>query len=435
LQKTRLAPAVLPQSAQLAWALNVGLSLFCALIMFFNRFALHLPYPYNFPFIPFQHWQDFRCFEPRFQHFHQLDVFSDAPQLGPRFAYPAPAAVLYKAFYLFGHYGLAVFFLFNSALIVYLAVLLGRRMVSLGISTRVTALFLASTILCSYPLWFDYLIGNIEVCIFLLVAFGILAFLRERFYLCAILIGIAVSLKLFPMVYFALFISRKKYRACALGILTAIVTNIVSLWLVCPSLSVASAGIQKGLDGIRNIFMLRFMPEETAFDHSIFGLIKALGRHHYNGIMPSGLLTAYMACVALGGLALYFLVIRRLPLLNQIVALSVASILLPPLSHDYTLIHLYPAYGLLVLFAIKARNNNLHVRGLLPAFVCLGILFSAQSQIIIHNLGRSGQIKTLVLIALLIISLRNRWPTPEEHADRLWAPADSNVSSDRYVFS
>lgn len=66
-----------------------------------------------------------------------------------------------------------------------------------------------------------------EVCIFLLVAFGFLAFLRDRLYLAAILLGCAAAMKIFPFVYFALLFTRKAYRQIAVGIVAAVGLNLL----------------------------------------------------------------------------------------------------------------------------------------------------------------------------------------------------------------
>ena len=54
----------------------------------------NFPYPYNFAFIPFQRWIDFIQFRPAFEHFHQLDFFTNLPRFGHFFPYPAPVSIL-----------------------------------------------------------------------------------------------------------------------------------------------------------------------------------------------------------------------------------------------------------------------------------------------------------------------------------------------------
>ena len=74
--------------------------------------------------------------------------------------------------------------------------------------------------------------------------------------------------------------------------------------------------------------------------------------------------------------ASHFLRIRHLPVINQVLCLCIAFILLPPVSYDYTLLHLYVPWGLLVMFAQEQQILRREVPGLTAAFVCLGILMA-----------------------------------------------------------
>jgi hypothetical protein len=416
-------PISLPQPLRLFWSLTLGLSLLCVAVMTGEKYLLHRAYPYTFPFIKFQRWPDFFCFNFRFRHFHSAGFFSTSPRLGTTFMYPAPAALLYEGFYSIHRHSLFFFFALTGALVLCLTFILGKVILSRGLRSSTTAFFLGSLLLLSYPLWFEYTLANMEICIFLIVAFGLLAYLRGHLLLAAVLIGIAGSMKIFPLVYLALFLSRKKYREFALGILVAIVVNLAALWAVCPSLAQSYRGIQNGLAAFRLTYMLPFLPMETSFDHSLFGLLKWLA-HAILGwqVMPAALLSAYLLLVSILGLALYFLRIRLLPLLNQILCLCIASILLPPTSHDYTLLHLYVPWGLMVLYALDRVRSGHSVRDLRAPFLCFAILFSAQSEFI-YKSGYSAQLKAITLIILFVIALKNPWesqltPTPVAAASK-----------------
>lgn len=378
-----------------------------------DKYLLHGHYPYTSPFNPFRHWVDFIAFHPRFQHFHHLDFFSTAPSFNLTFMYPAPAALLYEAFYITHWHSTALFLGVTGGLVLYLTALLGRCMAAHGLRTSTVWWFLGSALLFSYPFWFEYVLGNTEVCIFLIVAAGILAFLRERLYLFAAFIGIAASMKIYPAIYLALLLSRKRYREFGFGVLVAAVMNVVSLWLVCPSLPIAYRGVERGLNTFRQIYVLRYRPMETGFDHSIFGFMKAVLHHWVGWMMPQQLLTGYLIAACMGGLVLYFLRIRYLPLLNQILCLCIASILLPPTSHDYTLIHLYIPWALLVLYALDLARAGRSVEGLRGVFVCFAILMSAESELI-YKAGYSGQLKAVTLVVLMVIALRRPWAPVED---------------------
>lgn len=438
----------LPQPVRLFWALNIFLSALCLVIMRGGKYLFHWRYPYTFPFINFLYWIDLLCFRPRFNFLHSAAFFSSSPLLGTRFMYPAPVALLYEAFYLAGPATVALFLSVTLGLLLLLAVLLGRAMIRRGVSPALASVFLGSVALFSYPLWFEYLLGNMEICVFLIVAFAVLAFLRGYLYLAAALIGVAVSMKIFPLVYLGLFVSERKYRQAAFAVLIAVLLNLVSLWIVCPSLSVAYRGISHNLDVFRQDYMLRFRPIETGFDHSLFAIFKRAMFHLHHPaahgyfvtstVAPVDL-TIYLALAAAGGIALYLLRIRRLPLLNQILCLVIASILLPPTSHDYTLLNLYVPWGLLVLYALsRARKPNLdrgsdrsldHTadRPLLIAFICFGILFSAQSELIQADKGLSGQLKALTLIVLLFTALRYPFPPLAEEQENAGSRLDQDL--------
>ena len=396
----------LPKPLRIFWLVNIALTGLCVAIMHRER-QLHRQEPYTSPFIPFHHFIDLVCFISRFQHVHRLDFFSEATSFGQRFMYPAPVALLYESFYASGWHLVRLFFLGTMIPVLALGVILGREMVRRGIGPGTTLLFLSSAAFFSYPFWFEYLLGNMEICIFLIVAFGIVAFLRQHFVLAATLIGVAASMKIFPFVYFALFLSRRKYKELALGVFAAAVTTLASLWLVCPSLPIAYRGVRSGLAAFQRLYILQFLPVETGFDHSIFGFIKLIFFHFYRATtIPSHLLTGYLAFASVTGLALYFFRIRFLPLLNQVLCLSIASILLPPTSHDYTLLHLYVPWGLMVLFAIDQARANRSMDRLMSVFICFAILMSAESELIYEMKGHSGQLKAIVLVVLLYIGLK-----------------------------
>jgi hypothetical protein len=109
---------------------------------------------------------------------------------------------------------------------------------------------------------------------------------------------------------------------------------------------------------------------------------------------------------ALGMLLVFFLWIRKLPIINQVICLCVATLILPPTSFDYTLLSLYLPWAMLVLFAVHRDNRDRDVPGLVSAFVCFAILFVPETEIIFHRRPIAGQLKALTLVALFSIALR-----------------------------
>jgi hypothetical protein len=407
----------LPRPLKIFWKINVVLVLVCAAIIALNHYVWHLGQgvhwqPYTSPFLPWGHFVDFWAFHDRFDHYHTLEFYSTTG--GSVFSYPAPLSLVYELFFLSPHAEHSIFTLVTTLPLIGLCILLARAMVAKGISKATASLFVASALLFSYPFWFEYLLGNIEICVFLITAVGILAWLRGNLYLAAALIGAAGSMKIFPFVYLGLFLSRKQYRQFAFGFLTAAVLYPVSIWLACPSFAVALPQIKASSNAIGGL-LLQWDWVLINFDHSLFGVYKQLAHLlGYRNLRSAHQLSVYTALVAISGIALYFLRIRRLPLMNQLLSLCVASILLPPMSNDYTLLYLYLPWGLLGLSAIQEARTGRTRAGLLAAFVCFGLLFSPESEIIIRHATVAGQFKALTLLVLLYISLKYPLALPSE---------------------
>src|ERR1035437_10130218 len=325
----------MPRPLKVFWWINASLALLSAVVVVVNRYILHWGEPYNSPFLPFHHFCDFWAFHDRFDHCHTLDFYSTTG--GSVFSYPAPLSLVYAFFFLAHHNQHSIFTIVTTLPVIGLGILLARAMVARGLPKITASLFVASSLVLSYPFWFEYLLGNIEICVFLITAVGILAWYRGNLYLAAALIGVAGSMKIFPFVYLGLFLSRKQYRQFAFGFLTASVLYPVSIWLACPSFSVALPQIKASSSAIGGL-LLQWDWVLANVDHSLFGMYKQFAHlFGYSNIRSAHQLSVYTAIVAIAGIALYFLRIRRLPLLNQLLSLCIASILLPPMSHDYTL--------------------------------------------------------------------------------------------------
>jgi hypothetical protein len=120
----------------------------------------------------------------------------------------------------------------------------------------------------------------------------------------------------------------------------------------------------------------------------------------------SHLLTIYSIIAALCMFLVFFLWVRKLPVINQVICLCVATLILPPTSFDYTLLSLYLPWAMLVLLAVHRGNRNQDVPGLVLAMVCFAILFVPETEIILHRRSIAGQLKALTLVALFFIALR-----------------------------
>ncbi len=387
---------------------------------------------YTWPTLWWNDWRDFTCWMPRFRHMHTMDFFSTDPDLDQLFMYPAPGALLFKAFYSIP-FPLASFLLLTTLVMLAIVVLFYGAVRRAGLAAKPAVLFVVLAFAFSYPLWFEFDLANMEIWMMFFVLGGSWAFLTDRPYVAATFFAIATGCKIFPFIFFSLFLTQRRYRPIVYGAGLLIVLELAGLWAIYPDFHVAAKGVAAGLDSYRVTY---FLPDhfETGFDHSLFGVIKVvadlcLGTFGSHSEFPppsafvlkaAGLYLPVIACV---GIMLYFVYIRKLPVSNQILAFTVIAILFPPVSHDYTLLHLYTPWAMLVLLAIRHRQA---LPGLGAAMVCMSICMAPETEFILRNQSIGGQIKCVALVVLLVISLRYRFP--DVSAVHFGSPATQRIA-------
>ncbi len=392
--------------------------LVCLAIEYACRHLSKLPeFPYGTYIMPHStDYGDMLYSYPRFAYFHS-DRFFD-PGIGGHFLYPAEAASFYKLIYLVGGaHSLRAFLAVTIVLVLTAAILFYRAIRRRGIKVVPAAAFVLVAVTCSYPLYFDLNRGNVEVLVWLTAGAGLWAFCTERSWMAAALFALAGGLKLYPLIYLGLFFSRRQTRQFLFGIAIFLLANVVSLWAITPHMEVAWKGIQSGLTEFATRYTLHRRYGEIGFDHSLVGVAKRMYTYMPPPLVFARQVRIYLLLGALGGVMLFVGRIRKLPLINQVLCLTVACILLPPTSYDYTLLHLYLPWAMLVLLVLSSwPNERVRIGGLTQIFVCLTILLSSQSEFIYHGERFGGQIKAAVLLSLLAFALWYRLPSEFDSA-------------------
>lgn len=368
---------------------------------------LHYPEVYYNPFFVGLRFYDFDSFQERFHFLHSAGFF-DLTQLWP-FAYPAPCALVYQFFFQFGiPTSLNLYLAFCSAIFLGVFVCFGIALVHRGLPPGRVAFFVGSGYLLAFPFWFLFQRANLEILVFVSLAVGLWAFLKNRGYTAAACFALAASFKIVPVLYFALFLNRRQYRQLAVALLWTGFITVASLWYVGPTIAQASHGISSGVVLFTHEMLHAPKPDSTGFDHSLFGI----ARRFLNAptLLPT-LYRLYTPSVALVGTGLYLWRIRRMPLLNQLLCLCLAGVWLTPVSFEYTLVHLYLGVGLLLLNEIDTDSDSGSVRDQhRPAryiFILLALLVSPTSEFILHGARFGGQVQSLLLFTLFIVVLLN----------------------------
>jgi hypothetical protein len=380
------------------------------------RYVLRWQYPYNYPAVPpTAIFGDFRFWIAKFLAFHSRNFYA-----GSSLMYPAPVSVVYKLFLLEPHSHVFATMRFICVILVASWLLLAgfrRGLIRRGLEPRAASAFVAAVYLLSFPFWFEIHQANMEFVVWLLVSGAIWAFWTSRPSVAMVCIGLAGAMKIFPFVFLGIFLLRRQYRYIAGALVIAGAATILSLWLVCPDIAYSYRETAAGLDTFRLQHVLQLLQIEGGFDHSLFALIKRMMSSIPPPAQMSRIANTYLLCAAAAGCVLFFTRIRKLPFVNQVLCLSIASILLPPTSYDYTLLHLYAPFALLSFVVVERAARSMPDPSPMPfllAFSLFAFLFSAQSEFIIHGARFAGQLKALCLLLLWLVALRYPFVHAEE---------------------
>jgi hypothetical protein len=275
-----------------------------------------------------------------------------------------------------------------------------------GLSRRNSWALLICTVFLSWPVFFSVRQGNIESLLWIVVAFAVWASYRGMWWTSAILIGAVASFKLYPLIFFALFITPKKFAQVLAGMLTFVFITLGSLAYIGPNIPVAYGHIAAG---IKSFADYAFAPANVdrgylAYEHSLLSLFRIVttGHPEYMVQMASSYLPIAAALMAV----LFLGKVRTQPRLNQILVIVIAVVLLPPKSYDYTLQMLYIPWACLALLSVSAQVQGRRVAGLKAAMILLALLCSPEFFIKYRGVYSFGQFKAVCLILLLCIALR-----------------------------
>jgi hypothetical protein len=119
---------------------------------------------------------------------------------------------------------------------------------------------------------------------------------------------------------------------------------------------------------------------ELAANHSAMGLVKVAAM--VAGVPLERLTLPYYVCGAAVFAWAFFARLWRMPVANQLLAVSAFMVMLPPISYFYTLVHLYAAWAVPVFVAVRAETAGpdgarLRVPGLGAVMALLVPLFGS----------------------------------------------------------
>lgn len=366
---------------------------------------LNLGLPYSFPglFGPRSFLADFFVFRERFYLFGTQAFFHRIED----FMYPPAMVLPIEAFYATSHpfWGFFILLLGSGVFFTFCFFQVLRQR---GLAAPTAALVALSVAITSYPYLHLLQRGNTEVFIWIAVTLGLWSFYRGHYAWAAVCFGLATAFKLYPFIFFSLFLPRYRYREIVLGAFITVAVTLIALRALSPDVAYAFRWDLNQLQAFGKYYAASTW--DLGYDHSFFGLIKFVTLPWQPDLTP--LIRPYTWLVAVTCLALYFGRIWKLPLANQILILSVLSISIPPVSYDYTLLSLYAPLAILCVLALYLPDDQQRI--LIPYFLLFAVILTPQSYIVFHGARFGAQLRALCLLALLILALRK--PLPAEPA-------------------
>ena len=411
--KARELPPILRQY----WMASVGLTLVALFVSRLRHTRLFMPSAHRFA--------DLYVYQVIFQRYGKESFYQIVGTEG-RWTYPDTMALFYRFYYSVPH-PLFVFLSTVAVIVGLAAFFFIRELRKRGLSTWTSTAFVVTTLAVSYPLYFLVECANMELFLILFVGLGVICYLREKFWWAAAFLGFAAALKLFPVIYLGLFFSRRLYRQLLFGGGVGLGYYLLSHWIVGPTLMIALRGTNSGLGiyAMYYVFGIRWM--ELGFDHSLFTLVK-------HGYLVTEILFApikvrltqlympYLVMAGGGAAALFFFKIRKMPPLNQVLALTLLALMLPPVSWDYRLVHLYVPWAFLVLYVLDHEGHvNQAVTSMLSLFTLLFapltyLFYLISKDGVIVNVSYGAQLKVVIMLITLYLAVR--YPLGEEESSQ-----------------
>lgn len=347
-------------------------------------------------------YEDLMEFPPVFRLVHTAAFFDGVGD--SRVAYPPVGAAIYALIYATGH----AIGLYVTTMAAWLAAGVWgvrRELRKQGIGAWESTLFPLTVVLFSFPIAGLLVRGNIELFLWILAATGVWLFLRGREDAAALLWGLVAAAKLYPILFLALLLPRRKWRAFALGVATFLGATAAALKWLGPTMGVALHGSLRNVFGYQGKRVEQFSLHELMANHSMFGWAKfaAMVAH-----VPLAKMTLpYYACGALVfGLA-FFGRLWKMPVANQVLAVTAFMLMLPPVSYFYTLVHLYAPLAVLVFVAVRAARAGVEIEGLrLTLFLFLPLLASFMLFTFPRVMLYGGLVQALLLAALFGCAVR-----------------------------
>lgn len=208
--------------------------------------------------------------------------------------------------------------------------------------TKVQVAFIL--IVLSYPVLFALDRTNVEILLFALIAgFLYCLYVRESPWLAVLLLAAAIAFKLYPATLLLLLLAERRFKSLIWTIVLAVGLTVIGTVVVAAVGHYSLAEFWAMNTGGKGVYQQSMVIGGGGLQHghSLWGLLRLLAMVRERGIADwQTTLYAVTAALVFIGLALH-VVFREQERWKRVLLSIVPMLLLPFVSADYTLIHLY----------------------------------------------------------------------------------------------
>ncbi len=342
------------------------------------------------------HFSDLMEYVPTYRLLHTAAFFHN-PVTNP-VAYPPFGAIFYQLLYATGHPVRA----YVACAVLWLLALSAagtQWLTREGLAPRTALLFPLTTLMMIFPFFGMVCYGNIELFLWMFTATGMWAWTRRHPHTAAALWGCAAAMKLYPILFLLLPLTARRFRAVLVGTATFVTVSAISLWYLGPSMAVAWRGSLHNVFGYQDKRVGEWTLHELATNHSAYNWVK-LALRMADLPFQAGTRVYLVGSAALF-LLLFFGRVRRLPVANQLLAITAFMLLFPPISYFHTLVHLLAPLALLFAVALRAERTGMQAPGVGGSVALMVPLFGSFMLLTEPRLFLFGGLLQALLLLLL----------------------------------
>ena len=196
----------------------------------------------------------------------------------------------------------------------------------------------------SYPVMFALDRTNLEIVLFVFVAgFFYFLYVRESPWLAALCLAAAIAFKLYPATLLLLLLAERRFKPFVLSVVFAVGLTVIGVVALAALGHHSLMEVWRMTMSEKGVFQQNMVVggEGLQHGHTLWGLLRLPGLLGH-AALQGWQMTLYDVAVAAIFLALaYHVVFRETERWKRVLLATVAALLLPFVSADYTLIQLY----------------------------------------------------------------------------------------------